>query len=117
MSLSETAPSLNINEDFSRRFTVQGVRTTDGVLIDATGLTLSVRIALSRTGAALGALEVTATEFSGDAGFYHADFDTAALVSALTDYVGRLVYVIVKKTGDLDCVWWVYRVTTQRQAA
>lgn len=108
---------LNINEDFKRRFTVEGVRANDGAVVAATGLALEVRIAASRTGAAIGALETDAAEYVDEPGFYHADFDTAALVTDLTAYIGRLVYVIVKKTGDLDCVWWSYRVAASRQAS
>jgi hypothetical protein len=108
-------PLLNINEDFLRRFTVEGVRANDGTVVDATGLALQLRIAATRTGPEIGSLTTDAAEYVDTPGFYHAGFDTAALVTDLTDFVGKLVYVIVSKTGDLDCVWWLYRVATNRQ--
>lgn len=110
-------PLLNINEDFLRRFTVQGVRANDGAVVDATGLTLQVRIAATRTGAVIGSLITYAAEYVDTPGLYAASFDTAALAADLDGYAGKLVYVIVSQTGDLDCVWWLYRVATNRQLA
>lgn len=109
-------PILNINEDFLRRFTVQGVRASDGQVVDATGLSLEVRIAATPTGPAIGSLTVFAIEYVDEPGFYHADFDMVTLITDLTTRVGSHVYVIVRKVGDMDCVWWKYRVANNRQA-
>lgn len=109
---------LNISTDFVAQADVQTPAGTTGVWGDATGVeNFAFRIALTKTGAALGALSATAVARSGDGNRYYAVFDAAALTSALSAYVGRYVYVILSRSGDLDGMWWRVRVTTNTPGA
>lgn len=98
---------INIKADFLCQADVTKPATATGIWGDATGeTTLEWRIALTKNGAALGSLSATASERSSDAGRYYTTFDKADLTSALAAYVGRVVYIILAKSGDLDGLWW-----------
>lgn len=102
---------LNIQTDFVAQADVQTPVAATGVWGDATGVeNFAFRIALTPQGAALGALSATAVARASDTNRYYAVFDAAALTSALAAYVGRYVYVILSRSGDLDGLWWRVRV-------
>ena len=109
---------LNIHADFLAQADVQTPVTATGVWGDATGVADFVfRIAATKNGAALGTLSATATARASDANRYYTTFDTAALVSALTAYVGRTVYVVLSRSGDLDGLWWPVAVADQQSGS
>ncbi len=101
---------LNINEDFEFDFLITRRNPTTRVKEPATGLSgVTGRLALTKTGAALGGTSTSLTE-AGTTGRYVGPVDTATLVAALTAYVGQVVYAIPSKSGDFDCRWQEYRV-------
>ena len=80
---------LNIAEDFLAQVDLEQPATTTGIWAAATGLSsVSFRIALTRTGSAVGSLTGSATERSATAGRYYAVFDAATLTTDLAAYVG-----------------------------
>jgi hypothetical protein len=93
---------LNVSSDYEAEVLLRVKRAGDGVMIPATGLTgVSFVIAATPTGAAIGALTAAATERSGT-GRYFAVFDAAAMTSALAaTYLGKTVYLVVGKSGDI----------------
>lgn len=101
---------LNINTDFLFNFYLTTTNLSTGVLGAATGLTGVVgRFAATRTGAAIGSCSVALSE-AGTTGRYLGVLDTATMVAALTAYVGKVVYAVVSKSGDIDCEVQAYRV-------
>lgn len=109
---------LNIAEDFLAQVDLEQPATTTGIWAAATGLSsVSFRIALTRTGSAVGSLTGSATERSATAGRYYAVFDAATLTADLAAYVGTTVFLIVSKSGDIDCVYFPLLVTDSRDAS
>lgn len=101
---------LNINADFEFDFALTRKNATTRAIEPATGLAGVVgRFAATRSGAAIGSCTVALSE-AGTTGRYVGVIDTAVLVTDLTTYVGKVVYAIVSKTGDLDAEWAAYRV-------
>lgn len=101
---------LNINSDFEFDFGLTKKNATTRAVEPATGLTGVVgRFAATRSGAAIGSCSVALTE-AGTTGRYVGVLDTATMVIDLTAYVGKVVYAIVAKSGDLDAEWAAYRV-------
>lgn len=113
---------LNINEDFEEDVAFTKKATTTSATTAATGLTILGRFAAARAeadgtpSASLG-VTVTVAELSGEGGTYRCTADTAALVTNLTTYLHRDVYLILKEAGNMDCVFVKYRVTASREAA
>lgn len=102
---------LNINADFLAQADVQTPATATGVWGDATGVANFVwRIAATKNGVALGSLSATAAARASKLNRYYTVFDTADLISALTAYAWRTVYVVLSRSGDLDGLWWRARV-------
>ena len=92
---------LNIRSDFTPRFDVDQYVAGTG-WTSATGTSgWVIRIALTPTGAAVGALSASATEESGT-GVFATTFDAADLTDALAPYVGQDAYVVISKSGDVD---------------
>ena len=113
-----TTVDLNIAEDFLAQADLEQPATTTGEWGAAAGLTgIAFRIALTKTGSAVGSLTGSATERSGTSGRYYAVFDAATLTSGLAAYVGTTVYLIVSKSGDLDAVYFPLLVTDSRDSS
>ena len=107
--------TLNINTDFEFDFYLSRKNASTRLPEAATGLTGIVgRFASGPTGVALGGTSTALSEAASTA-HYVGVVDTATLVAALMTYVGRIVYAIVSKTGDLDCEVQPYRVATSHQ--
>lgn len=103
---------LNIDEDFLAQADLESPATTTGVYGALTGqTTCTFRIAATRTGSALGSLSATASERSGFTGRYYYTFDASDLRTALADYLGKRVYVILSQAGNVDRKWWPVVVT------
>jgi len=106
---------ININADFLAQADVSTPASTTGLWGPATGVAdFVLRIAATKTGTALGTLTATATARSADTDRYYTTFDKAALTTALATYVGRTVYVILSRSGDLDGLWWPALVTDEQ---
>ena len=113
-----TTVDLNIAEDFLAQVDLEQPATTTGEWGAATGLTgVAFRVALTKTGSAVGSLTGSASERSATAGRYYAVFDAATLTTDLTAYKGTTVYLIVSKSGDLDAVYFPLLVTDSRDAS
>lgn len=111
-----TTIECNIAEDFLASEDLEQPATTTGIWGAATGLSgVSFRIAATKTGSAIGSLTGSATERSATAGRYYAVFDAATLTSDLASYVGTIVWCILSKSGDIDCVWRQLLVVDNRE--
>lgn len=109
---------INIRADFVAQADVRTPASTTGVWGDATGVgNFAFRIAATQTGAAIGTLTATATERSGDPGRYSTVFDAADLTTHLAAYVGRSVFVILSRPGDLDGLFWRHTVVDSQEGA
>lgn len=109
---------ISLNADFLAQMDVTTPASTTGIYGDAAGVSDFVfRVAASKTGAALGSLSGTASERSADAGRYYKVFDKATIASALADYVGTVVYVILSRSGDLDGLYEPALVVSSEPAA
>lgn len=110
--------TININADFLAQMDVTTPAADTGIYGPATGVSDFVfRIAETKNGPALGSLSATASVRSADADRYYHMFDTAALVSALTAYVGRRVYVVLSRSGDLDGLYEPALVTDSEEGS
>lgn len=108
---------LNIYSDFEAEVKITRKNATTGATEAATGLSgMQARIAATTTGAAIGSLTTALTE-RGSTGIYYGVLDTAALVSGLTAYLDKVVYVVYSKSGDIDHEWAPYVVRDGRRAA
>lgn len=106
---------LNIRTDFEFDFYLTRKNATTRATEAATGLTgVTGRLALLPSGSAVGGCTASLTE-AGTTGRYVGIIDTAQLVTDLTNQVGRLVYAIVSKSGDLDGEWEPYLVVDNHQ--
>ena len=113
-----SAIEINIAEDFLAQVDLEQPATTTGEWGAATGLLgVAFRVALTKTGSAVGSLTGSASERSATAGRYYAVFDAATLTTDLTAYKGTTVYLIVSKSGDLDAVYFPLLVTDSRDAS
>lgn len=113
-----SAIEINIAEDFLAQVDLEQPATTTGEWGAATGLTgVAFRVALTKTGSAVGSLTGSASERSATAGRYYAVFDAATLTTDLTAYKGTTVYLIVSKSGDLDAVYFPLLVTDSRDSS
>jgi len=102
-------PDLNKRSDFEAEVFIEEKDATSGEWKPSTGLTgVTLRIATTKTGAAVGSLTGTSTERPGSPGLYALVFDAAALTSALT--AGGLIYLIASKSGDFDAEFAEYTV-------
>lgn len=101
---------LNISSDFEFDFYLTRKNATTRAVEAATGLTgITGRFAATRTGAAIGSCSVALAE-AGTTGHYVGVLDTAVMAADLDTYVGKVIYAIVKKTGDIDAEVQGYRV-------
>lgn len=113
-----TTIRININADFLAQADVETPAVTSGRWAGADSITdFEFRIAATRTGAAIGSLSGTASFRSGDLNRYYKVFDSADLIAALTTYVGRVVYIILKRSGDVDDLWWPALVTRDAEGS
>lgn len=102
---------LSIGSDFERVLYIEKRGSSTHDYAAATGETWAARIAATRTGAVIGSLTATVTEF-GATGYYKAAIDRATLITDLTAYVGKVVYLIWSKSGDDDYRWIPFLVVT-----
>ena len=110
-----TTKVLNIRSDFQFRFSLTRTNGTTGADEAATGLSgITGRIALTPNGSALGSTSTALSEI-GTTGNYFGVCDTATLVSALAAYLGRIVFVICAKSGDLDGEYERYLVSDSHE--
>jgi hypothetical protein len=101
---------LNISEDFVAVMDLDDFKTASGQWADGSALTgVRYRIAATKTGDAIGGLAADAAE-SGSTAAYYAIFDTAALVTDLTAYLGEKVYLILSIPGDMNKRWVPFEV-------
>ena len=106
---------LNIASDFEPEVKLERKNTDTGAWEAATGLSSVVaRISDTKTGSAIGGLTVGLTE-RGTTGLYAGVFDAADLLTALTTYVGTVVYVVYSKAGDIDMEWEPFLVRNNRR--
>lgn len=95
----------SITEDYEAEWAATRKNATTGVTEAATGLSsVTARLALTRTGSAIGSCSVTLTE-RGSTGIYYGTIDKATLTSDLAAYVNRTIYEIVSVSGDVDQRW------------
>lgn len=110
------ATDLPIASDFEVDWLITRRNATTRQKEPATGLaSVTARISLTSSGAAVGGLTVALTE-AGTLGRYVGVLDAAALTSALAAYLGQTVYLIVSKAGDLDDEYAEYRPVQSRKA-
>ena len=106
-----TLPLLNIYEDFEPDYFVERKDPDTGVLVPANGITtFAMRISLTRNGTVVGACTTGLTE-RASTGIYAGTIGTAILVAGLATYLGRVVYIILSKSGNLDMRWDSYVVS------
>jgi hypothetical protein len=111
-----TIADLNLNEDFVAAMDLDQFSTTTGKWADAPGLTgLTLRIAATSEGSAIGTLSASAAE-AGSTARYYAIFDKADLTTHLTTFLQQQVYLILSKAGDIDMRWVRYRVVSNAEA-
>lgn len=109
-----TYPLLNIYEDFERLLQVEKRASGATAYSAATGETWAARLAATRSGSAIGSCTCTVAEV-GSTGYYKATLDTATLVADLATYVGRIVWLIWSKSGDVDRRWVAFRVVSDAE--
>lgn len=108
------ARDLNIYSDFEAEVKLTRKNATTGNTEAATGLTaVTFRFAATTIGAAIGSMTASASE-RGTTGRYYAVFDTGSMVTDLLTYLGKAVYLIVSKSGDIDREVASYRVRNFR---
>lgn len=111
----QTIKNLNINSDFEYDFKLTRRNATTRATEAATGLTgVTGRFALTNNGAAIAGTEVALSE-AGTTGRQVGVLDTAAMVTALTAYLGDIVYALPFKSGDILGEWQAYRVSDSHQ--
>ena len=99
---------LPIDIDFEPDVLIRRKNALTRAIEPATGLTgVTLRIALTPAGAAVGGCTVAAAE-AGTTGRYFGVIDTAQLVTDLAAYESNTVYLIAAKTGDFDRVYGEY---------
>jgi hypothetical protein len=104
---------LPLDIDFEIDWFVERKNSTTRAWEPATGLTsVSGRISLTKTGAAVGSCTASLTE-AGTTARYVGVIDTATLVAALAAQDGVEVYLILSKSGDFDRVYGSYTVVRQ----
>jgi len=106
------------NLDYSTDWVARRKMTTPnpaGTYAPATSISdWTVRVSATQTGAALGSLTGLATEYTTQ-GFYARVFDKGDLTSALTAYLGQIVYSIWSRPGDVDNAYTPWRVVDRTQ--
>jgi len=106
---------LNIGSDFEFILTLTKRLTgTATTRTPATGLTgVTGRLSLTPTGAAIGTSTAALAE-DGVTGIYTGVLDSTTLTTDLTASLGRLVYAICSKAGDIQGEYQIYRVVDRR---
>lgn len=108
--MADTIRGLNIYADFEYDFKLTRKNATTRAVEPATGLSgVTGRFALTRTGTALSGTSTALTE-AGTTGRYVGVLDAAALAAALAAELGKVVYAICSKSGDIDNEVQAYRV-------
>lgn len=114
---------LNLNVDHDLGFLVEKLGTTTGAYANATSeASVTLRFATSPTGSALGGLEKTATEHSitvhgATKAWYHATWDTGTeLATGLAAYVGKVVYLVLRRANDFTGIYEAFRIVTNTPA-
>jgi hypothetical protein len=105
---------ISLGEDFERAIYIEKRGSSSHDYGAATGETWTARIAATPTGNAIGSLTATVSEF-GSTGYYKAAIDKATVASDLSSYVGKIVYLIWAKSGDVDRRWVRLRVVTDAE--